>query len=208
MNTRNSLSLLFSSLTLFSCSSVLLSSFFFLLHSCLVLWLSHLKVTRRQPLLDRLTTFGQRYSAAAILGKVKSAGQNFGFHAFWVGSVEWQLKSQDSHLLGVCRWFFCHWNCTPAWQPSQNWGLIFSTQCSDGFRFRRHSDWTSPVHMVACTWLEFFPPSCPCTSCRCPWLGWSPLAAAGWWWSSWWSYSGWQEKVHAAPRTVCCALSQ
>ena len=33
--------------------------------------------------------------------------------------MEWQLKSQASNLICVCRWFFFIWNCTPV-----KWGLL------------------------------------------------------------------------------------
>ena len=96
----------------------------------------------------------------------------------WLSAVEWQLKSRDSHLIGVCRWVFLHWNCTPAWQPSQNWGLGFSTQCSYKCRFCRHSDWTSPVHMVACTWLELFPPKLLLHFLQVPLVGMIPISCS------------------------------
>ena len=84
---------------------------------------------------------------------MKSASQNCGFHASWVGLVEWQLKSWHSHLIVVCRWFFFHLNCTPAWQTSQNWGFSFPTQCSDRCRFLRHSDCTTSTY--GCLYLTW-----------------------------------------------------
>ena len=151
-------------------------------HCASCMWLSHLKVTQKQT---PSGPFDQRCWTKVECGSHSHTRESE------ISSVEWQLKSWDSHLIGVCRCFFSF--SETVHQLDNPW---------------RHSDWTSPVHMVACTWLELFPPSRCCTSCRCPWLGWSPLAAAGWWWSSLWSYSGWQERIHAAPITVCCTLSQ
>ena len=30
-----------------------------------------------------------------------------------ISAVEWQLISQPSNIIGVCRWVFFLWNCTP-----------------------------------------------------------------------------------------------
>ena len=42
--------------------------------------------------------------------------------------------------------FILHWNCTPAWQTSLNWGLSFLTECSDICRFWMHSDCTTSTY--------------------------------------------------------------
>ena len=148
-------------------------------HWASCMWLSHWKVTGNQPLLDRLTSFEQRESAAAILGKVKSAGQNCCFHAFWAGSVAWQLTSRDSHFICVCRWLYFHWDCTPEWQPSHNWVLSFSTNCSHGYWFWRHSDWTSTSIAYGCLYLTWtFPPKLSLRFLQVPLVGMIPMSCS------------------------------
>ena len=131
-------------------------------HCASCMWVIHLKVT-------------QSFDKGRVWESDKP-GQNCGFH---VASVECPLKSWDYHLIGVCRWFFFLWNCTPAWQPSHNWGLGFSNLCSEGWRFWRHSDWTESS-TYGCLYLTSTspPPNLSLNFLQVPLVGMIPISCS------------------------------